>query len=284
METRKPSASHFYPAACGPAAEKFLRGFEPPAEPADIVAGIVPHAGWQYSGAVAAQVFAAIRAKMRPATFVILGAVHRWAGVNGVYARGAWETPFGDIAVDEDLAARILAETPDWTVDDPDVHSGEHSIEVELPFVKYLFPEARVVPIAVNPDSRAVPLGRRIGEILKETGASAVVIGSSDLTHYGEPYGFTPAGSGPAAHRWMQDNDARILRLVEEMKAAEITDEALHHHNACGAGAIAATVAAAEVLGARRGFRLRYTTSYDVVPEGRFRLAVGYAGVLFGAA
>jgi hypothetical protein len=284
MEMRKPSASHFYPAACGPAAESFLRDFEPPAEPARILAGIVPHAGWQYSGAVAAQVFAAVRAKMRPSTFIILGAVHRWAGVNGVYARGAWETPLGDVAVEEDLAARILAETPDWTVDDPQVHSGEHSIEVELPFVKYLFPEARVVPIAVNPDSRAVPLGRRIGEILKESGVPAVVIGSSDLTHYGEPYGFTPAGSGPIAHRWMQENDARILRLIERMNAAEVTDEALRHHNACGAGAIAATVAAAEAMGARHGHLLRYTTSYEVVPEGRFRFAVGYAGVLFGAA
>ena len=130
MEARKPSASHFYPADCGPAAESFLREFEPPAEPARVVAGIVPHAGWQYSGAVAAEVFGAIRAKVRPVTFVILGAVHRWAGVNGVYARGSWETPLGDVAVDEDLAARILAETPDWTVDDPQVHSREHSIEV----------------------------------------------------------------------------------------------------------------------------------------------------------
>jgi hypothetical protein len=110
------------------------------------------------------------------------------------------------------------------------------------------------------------------------------VIGSSDLTHYGEPYGFTPAGSGPIAHRWMQENDARILRLIERMNAAEVTDEALRHHNACGAGAIAATVAAAEAMGARHGHLLRYTTSYEVVPEGRFRFAVGYAGVLFGAA
>lgn len=284
METRKAAAPHFYPADSGGTVEGFLEGFHAPAEPARVVAGIVPHAGWQYSGAVAARVFAAIRASQPPATFIILGAVHRWAGINGVYARGAWATPLGTVFVDEDLAARILAETPEWTVDEPKVHSGEHSIEVELPFVKYLFPEARVVPIAVNPDSRAVLLGQRIGQMLKDTGTSAVVIGSSDLTHYGDLYDFAPAGYGPGAHRWMQDNDARLLRLIEAMKAAEIPEEARRRHNACGAGAIAATVAAARALGARRGILLDYTTSYTVAPDGDFHMAVGYAGVLFGEA
>ena len=233
MEARKPSAPHFYPADCASAAERFLQGFRPPPEPARVVAGIVPHAGWQYSGAVAAKVFASVRAKASPITFVIFGAVHRWAGINGVYARGAWATPLGPVPIDETLAARILEETSEWTVDEPKAHTGEHSIEVELPFVKHLFPDARVVPIAVNPDSRAVPLGRRIGEIVQGLAGTVVVIGSSDLTHYGDVYGFTPAGTGPRAHRWMQDNDARILRLVEEMKAAEIPEEAHRHHNAC---------------------------------------------------
>ncbi len=283
MEARKPSAAHFYPADCGRAAEGLLRGFAPSAQPDRIVAGIVPHAGWQYSGAVAAKVFASIRAKQRTATFVILGAVHRWAGVNGVYARGAWATPLGPVSIDEDLAARILEETSEWTVDSSQCHSGEHSIEVELPFVKYLFPEARVVPIAVNPDSRAVPLGRQIGRIVQQEGGNAVVIGSSDLTHYGDAYGFTPAGFGPPARHWMQQNDRRMLRLVEEMRDSEITEEAHQRRNACGAGAIAATVASARVLGAKRGLLLEHTTSHDVVPEGEFRMAVGYAAVLFGA-
>ena len=283
MEPRRPSASQFYPTDCGRAVEGFLRGFAAAPEPAQVVAGIVPHAGWQYSGAVASKVFASIRARGRPATVVILGAAHRWAGINGVYARGAWATPLGPVLIDEDLAARILEETSEWTVDDPQCHNGEHSIEVELPFLKYLLPEARVVPIAVNPDSRAVPLGQRIGRILKDRGAETVVIGSSDLTHYGDNYGFTPAGFGPPARRWMQDNDRKILRLVEGMRDSEITEEALRHRNACGAGAMAATVAAARVLGAERGLLLEHTTSYDVAPEEEFRMAVGYAAVLFGA-
>jgi AmmeMemoRadiSam system protein B len=246
------------------------------------VAGIVPHAGWQYSGAVAAKVFASIRAQRQPDTFVILGAVHRWAGINGVYARGAWITPLGPVRIDEELAARILEESLGWTVEDPNAHHGEHSIEVEVPLIKHLFPDARIVPVAVNPDSRAIPLGQQIGRTLQNHGADAVVIGSSDLTHYGDNYGFTPAGFGARAHRWMKDNDERILRLVEAMSDSEIPEEARRHRNACGAGAIAATIAAARVLGAARGQVLEHTTSHDVIPQGEFRMAVGYAAVLFG--
>ncbi len=281
MEVREPAAPHFYPRDCGRAAKRFLEDFAAPALPPRVVAGVVPHAGWQYSGAVAAKVFECIRQKEKPATFVLFGAVHRWAGINGVYARGAWATPAGPVEMDEALATRILEETPEWTVEDPGAHSGEHSLEVQLPFLKYLFPEAKAVPIAVNPDSRAVPLGRRVGEILNELGYPGIVIGSSDLTHYGDVYGFVPAGYGAAAHRWMKENDGRMLRLAQEMRESEIPAEASRHSNACGAGAIAATVAAARAMGAQRGYLLEHTTSYDVVPEGEFHMAVGYAGLLF---
>lgn len=281
MPLREAFARQFYPYDCARAIERFLTGFDVPVEPARVVAGVVPHAGWIYSGAVAAKVFESIRRKANPATFVILGAVHRWATINGIYARGGWETPFGVIEVDEPLASQILEETPQWTVDEPKAHYQEHSIEVELPLVKYLFPDAKFVPIAVNPDSRAVALGARLGEIANQLDRSVVVIGSTDLTHYGDDYAFTPAGYGPVAHGFLKQNDARIVRQAEEMKSAEILDEARAYHNACGAGAFAATVEAARVMGARRGWLVDYTTSYDVMPEGQFRMAVGYAGLLF---
>ncbi len=263
------------------ATQRFLRGFFAPPEPQRPVAGIVPHAGWQYSGAVAAKVFEAIREKAKPATFVIFGAVHRWAGINGVDAHGAWATPLGDIEVDEPLADIILREAADWLLEDPRAHVEEHSIEVELPFVRYLFPQAKFVPIAVNPDDRAVPLGQTIGEILKSYPMPSVVIGSTDLTHYGDMYRFTPAGYGREAHRWMRQNDQRIVELAQQMRGSEVIPEAREHHNACGAGAMAATLEAAKVLGADRGYCLDYTTSYDVAPEGDFEMAVGYAGLVF---
>ena len=281
MKVRVSAAPHFYSGECARATERFLEGFSPPAQPARVVAGIVPHAGWQYSGAVAAKVYESIRRKEKPATFVIFGAVHRWVGFHSVYARGAWATPLGAIAVDEELAARILQETTGWTTDDPKAHSGEHAIEVQLPFLKHLFPQARVVPISVSPEEGAFQFGQRVGEILRDFPRPVAVIGSTDLTHYGDVYRFTPAGYGNRAYDWVRKNDTRILRLAEQMKASEIIPEVSQHQNACGAGAMAATLAAARILGARRGHLVEYTTSFDVVPEDKFRMAVGYAGLLF---
>lgn len=281
MRVREAFAPHFYPGDCALSIQKFLSGFTVPPEPARVVGGVVPHAGWMYSGAVAAKVFEAIRRKANPKTFVIFGAVHRWATINGIYSRGGWETPFGVLEIDEPLASLLLEETPQWTVEEPKAHYQEHSIEVELPFVKYLFPDAKFVPIAVNPDARAVPLGARVGEIANALEHSAVVIGSTDLTHYGDSYSFAPAGHGAEAHKFLKENDGRIVQLAEQMKAAEILDEAKARQNACGAGAFAATVEAARVMGAKRGWLVEYTTSYDVAPEGDFHMAVGYAGMLF---
>ena len=125
MTVREPAAPHFYAGDCARATERFLRDFSPPAQPQRIVAGIVPHAGWDYSGAVAAKVFESIRRKTNPATFVFFGAVHRWAGGNAVYARGAWATPLGNIAVDEELASRIVGHAAGLATENAAAHDGE---------------------------------------------------------------------------------------------------------------------------------------------------------------
>ncbi|HWP85621.1 MAG TPA: AmmeMemoRadiSam system protein B [Terriglobia bacterium] len=281
MIVRRPAAAHFYAGDCARATERFLRGFSAADLPARITAAVVPHAGWEYSGAVAARVFESIRRQSPPETFVVCGAVHRWSGGHAVYARGAWATPLGEVAVDEALAAQILQASGGLASDNAAAHDGEHSIEVELPFIKHLFPQAKVVPVAVCPEQNAVALGQRIAQVLRRWPHATAVIGSTDLTHYGDMYHFTPAGYGDRAREWMRENDARILRLAEQMRAEEIVPEALRHHNACGPGALAATVAAAAALGCTQGRVIHYTTSFDVVPEREFRMAVGYAGILF---
>ena len=281
MPVREACATQFYPGDCARSIEKFLQGFSAWGEPERPVAGVVPHAGLAYSGAVAAKIFEAIRRKSQPETYVIFGAVHRWAQINGIYARGGWKTPFGVLEIDEALAAEILTEAGEWIEDNAKVHSGEHSIEVQTPFLKYLSPQAKIVPIAVNPDSRALELGQRVGEILSQPGRRGVVIGSTDLTHYGDAYSFVPAGYGRKAHQWMKENDARILRNAEQMQGAQILEEAERHRNACGAGALAATVEAARAMGAEQGYLVQYTTSFDAVPDGEFEMAVGYGGLLF---
>ena len=79
----------------------------------------------------------------------------------------------------------------------------------------------------------------------------------------------------------MRENDRRMIELALSMKAGNILKEAERNRNACGPGALAATVAAASAMGAEKGRLIEYTTSYDVMPEGEFQMGVGYAGIVF---
>ena len=287
MYVRRPVvAGQFYPAdraGCMQMIEKCLPERLPDDLPRRIVGGIVPHAGWVYSGPTAAKVFAAIRSRSAPATFVIFSAMHRWGAARpAVYANGAWSTPIGEVAVDAELAQRVLEEGNGLLVDAPEAHAGEHSAEVQVPFIKYLFPQAHILPILLPPDEQAVRAGEVVARAITRAGKGVVVIGTTDLTHYGATYyGFAPAGTGERALEWVRANDERIIKLMLQLRAEEIVPEAAAHHNACGGGAVAATVAAARALGAKEGKLLEYTTSYHVMPRGPATDFVGYAAVVF---
>ena len=279
-------AGQFYPgdrAGCIRMIEQCLPAETPPDLPAQIVAGVVPHAGWVYSGPVAAKVFAAIKSRRSPETFVLCSAVHRWpASQPVVYGRGSWRTPLGDAEVDEELAAAVLAAGEGLFDDRPRAHDGEHSAEVQVPFIQHLFPTARILPILMPPVAAAPRAGEIIGRVIQETGRDAVVIGSSDLTHYGRMYyGFAPAGTGEQALAWAKANDERVLSLILSMQAEAVVPETEAHHNACGGGAIAATVAAALVLGATQGYLLEHTNSHYIMPRGPATDFVGYAAIVF---
>ena len=282
MQARQPYAKQFYPGDCKAQIERFLKNYTVPKEPAVATGGIVPHAGWFFSGAVAAKVFKCLSAKANPDTFILLGAVHTWKPRgNSIYSRGSWSTPLGEVKIDEDAAIKLLDVLTGEVIEDPDAHEGEHSLEVQLPFIKYLCPDAKIVPIAIPPDEDAYLTGKKIGEAVSAMGKKIVVVGTTDLTHYGDAYGFTPFGYGEKAKKQMEESDTRMIKLALTMKAESINAEAQKHHNACGSGALAATVAAAKAMGAEKGYLLQYTTSYDVMPEGVFAMAVGYAGILF---
>jgi AmmeMemoRadiSam system protein B len=185
------------------------------------------------------------------------------------------------VKIDEDVAEKLLGALAGDVIEDPNAHEGEHSLEVQLPFIKYLCPDAKIVPIAVPPDENAHLTGRKIGEAAAAMGKKIAVVGTTDLTHYGDAYGFIPFGYGDKAKQQMEESDSRIIKLALMMRSDEIRREAQKNHNACGSGALAATVAAAKAMGAGKGYLLQYTTSYDVMPEGEFEMAVGYAGILF---
>ena len=255
--------------------------------PEKIVAGIVPHAGWTFSGDLAAMVFAAIeKANKTVDTFVIFGAVHSFLGLAAaVYDKGSWQTPLGEIKIDEELAA-LISKKSRFVKPNPDAHKYEHSIEVQVPFVQYLFKDAKIVPILTPPADSAVSVGSDIAECIKSAADKKIVcIGSTDLTHYGPRYGFNPQGTGRKAIEWAkQVNDKAFINLAIELKAEQILTDSMENQNACGPGSAAATVAAARTLGKTKGVLLAHTHSNEVM-EKKFGQSssesVGYAAIIY---
>jgi len=254
-----------------------------------VFGGVVPHAGWTYSGSVAGGVYSSIANTAGSGrSYILFGAVHRrMAADTALYSSGAWETPIGRAEIDGELAGALL-EACEGLIADESAHAQEHSLEVQVPFIQHLDPTARIVPIMVAPRESAVVLGQAVGEVVRGWEREVVFIGSSDLTHYGPRFGFTPEGTGHRGIRWAKEvNDRRMIELLLGMQAERIVDEARRHRNACGSGAIAATVSACRTLGANRGMLLAHRNSVDAEEE-RAEVtvndpqdAVGYAGVVF---
>ena len=291
MRTRKPIvAGQFYPGqhhSCIHEINQCLdAGTLSDLLPEAIVAGIVPHAGWTFSGPLAALVFSAIRQQHEKVhTFVIFGAAHGYLGASpAVCGSGIWETPLGEAAIDEELADIVLSTGS--AVNDPEAHLCEHSIEVQVPFIQYLFAGTKILPILVPPTDAAVVLGTHLGEIISRQEQKKIVcIGSTDLTHYGPRYGFTPKGTDKKALEWAEKvNDKEFIDLALKLDAAELLTNAAKNCNACGPGAAAATVAAAKRLGCQRGLLLAQTTSNQVMLDKMGTTStdsVGYAAIVF---
>lgn len=246
------------------------------------VGAIVPHAGWIYSGATAALSINALL-RTRPETVVIFGAVHTLdSNFSSLFPSGAWQTPLGALHVDEELAAR-LARRPHIT-DSPAAHAHEHSIEVQLPLVQRILGDVKIVPISVRPSDLAAEIGRAVATEIRELDRRVVFLASTDLTHYGPAFGFEPHGHGSEGIRWAKElNDRRFVDLIAALDADAVVPEAAQNHNACGAGAVAAGIAAAIELGAQGYIELGHTTSADSEFEagGRPINSVGYEAGVF---
>jgi AmmeMemoRadiSam system protein B len=291
MQTRKPIvAGQFYPGQSDSCIDRIneCRDAEvlTATLPETIVAGIVPHAGWTFSGPLAAMVFSAIRLQHEKVhTFVLFGAAHGYFGSSpAVYNRGSWITPLGEAFVDEELADDVLTAAP--SVSDLSAHRNEHSIEVQVPFIQYLFPGAKILPVIVPPREQAVTLGASVGEIIAGNEHKKIVcIGSTDLTHYGPRYGFTPMGVNSEALKWAYNvNDRMFIDLALELEPKRLLANAAENCNACGAGAAAATMAAAKKLGKTKGMLLAHTNSNEIMLRNMHTASadsVGYAAIIF---
>lgn len=252
--------------------------------PSPIVAGVVPHAGWIFSGPLAATVFRSIRQINGDVdTFVLFGAAHRFFDGNAVvYDSGQWETPLGRIDVDRELAKAIVARGAEAN---PGAHKGEHSIEVQVPFIQFLFPQAKIVPVIVPASGFDPSFAAKIGKLLQNESKKTVCIASTDLTHYGPRYGFCPEGAGQAAIRWAKDvNDMQFIDLALKMEADDLVETAMESGSACGPAAVGTVVAIAKAMGRDHGVLLGHTTSSEIMMEKFSQLSeesVGYAAIVY---
>jgi MEMO1 family protein len=283
MATRRADfAGSWYPAGrtdCLKAIEGFRRGARPcPDSGAKRVGGIVPHAGWVFSGQTACNVFECLGGAGDPETVVLFGGhLHPGSGCY-IMVDGSWETPLGDLEVDTQLASSLVREFP-FQVEAEGSYRQDNTIELQLPFVRHFFADAGIVPIGVPPARVALDIGERVVELADSLGRRVVVVGSTDLTHYGSNYGFAPRGHGEPAVQWVRDeNDRRVIDRMLAMDGAGVISEGLRNQNACCPGAASAAISGAARMGAGHGVELAYAMSCDIRPDSSF---VGYVGVLF---
>ena len=284
MDIRKAVfAGSWYPEQA-PACEKAISGFlaqgtGAPTAGSSFIGGIVPHAGWIYSGRIACNVIHRLK-EADPLDLVVIFGMHLHPeSSNYMMDSGAWETPFGPLPVAEDLAGYLKThfsfqrETPKRFVQD-------NTIEVQMPFVKYLLSPATVLALGVAPRKDSLDIGLAVADWAVKFGKRLKLVGSTDLTHYGSNYGFTDHGTGQKALDWVrQENDRRLIDALLAMAPQQVLAEGLNHQNACCSGAAATTLAAASRLGAKQARLVEYATSHDVSPGDSF---VGYAGVVLG--
>jgi hypothetical protein len=243
----------------------------------ELVGGIVPHAGWYFSGSIACNVIHCVKGQGTTDVVVIFGMHLHADSPCYMMAEGAWETPFGEIPVEETMANEI-AQKFSLTLETPKRFTQDNTVELQLPFIKYFFKDAKIVAIGVPPHKNSLEIGRTVVEISKRLGLRVKVIGSTDLTHYGANYGFVSKGSGEQAVDWVRkENDRRVIDAMLALEPEKIITEARSSQNACCAGAAATAIETAKHLGADRADELAYTTSYDKSPGDSF---VGYVGIV----
>jgi AmmeMemoRadiSam system protein B len=238
----------------------------------DVMAVIAPHAGIMFSGPVAAFAYKAA-ARHRYDSVVLVGPSH-FVAFDGValYPRGAFETPLGLALVNEDLAAAVAHSGIVRELRAP--HFREHSLEMQLPFLKRLMPEATVVPLlmGIQTAETITELAIALGDALR--GARTLLVASTDLSHYFD------AETAEALDSRVRDavdgfDTAALMRLIEGCPEGE-----RGRYVGCGAGPMIAVMLAAKILGATDARVLRYANSGEV--SGDYSAVVGYMAAAIG--
>ena len=277
-------AGSWYPAQAA-ACEREIRGYwerpvvETAAQDDPARWGVVPHAGWIYSGRLAARVFQLLAEEPPVELVIVLGGHLRAADAIVAMTEGQWKTPFGAMPVHGGFR-EALAELPAVVFEDEHRSVPDNSTELQLPFAHFKYPRAELLPLRVPPGPIALQLGRKLADYLERSGLNAVAVASTDLTHYGPGYRFEPQGRGPAALRWVsEENDPAFIDAVASGDGERMLATAANRHNACSAGAVAAL----NEVALRHGQRfepLQYATSQDAKAGDALNF-VGYVGGVF---
>jgi len=236
--------------------------------PRTLVGLVCPHAGYMYSGPVAAHAYYRLAGDGKPDTIVIFSPNHTGRGsALAVMNEGVWRTPLGDVEIDSETADHILNESRIVDVDDR-AHAYEHSIELQLPFLQYLYSSAfKIVPISFL--MQDLESSRDVGQATAKalSGKNALVIASTDMTHY-EPQERANEKDKIAIDAAIKMDEKQYYSSVESLAIST-----------CGYGPTIAAITAAKALGAKKAKLLCYKTSGDIT--GDFSAVVGYASIAF---
>jgi AmmeMemoRadiSam system protein B len=239
---------------------------DPRHSPVTVTACLVPHAGYVYSGHVTGAVLGSIAL---PRKIIVLGVRHYPRGDSAaILSSGAWRTPLGDAPIDEPLAEALRKECP-LLNDDSVAHSGEHSLEVQLPFLQVLVPGFTFVPVSLGTVrfESLVNVGEAIARVLENAKENVLLLTTSDLNHYEDD-----ATTGIKDHKAID----QLLALDPRGLYDTCRDENI---SMCGLGPAVAMLTALNALGVKKPELVKYATSADV--SGDRSAVVGYAGMIF---
>jgi AmmeMemoRadiSam system protein B len=251
-------AGMFYPRDPSHLEQLLTRFFSGDGAPIGAKGIVAPHAGYIYSGEVAARAYAAIPADFS-GTFVVIGPSHR--GYMTAVSSVSWETPLGILDTDREFVESLDIEQDEFS------HADEHSLEVQMPFIKFRFPRARIAPLMMGEqdEQSATALAGKILSAVKATRREVRIVASSDFSHY-------------VSETRARENDLYAIEPLERLDTEEFYRRIRQRNvSACGYGPIAAMVEACRTMGATNGQLLRYTTSGEIT--GDHLEVVGYAAI-----
>lgn len=269
-------AGSWYPADAA-AVSGLIEGWALPKGPQDSLAIVAPHAGWAFSGKIAACAWARLR---RADTIVIIGGHLGPSGPILFAPEERLATPLGELGADtelRDLCLRTLGERGFGIHAD---REPDNTVELQLPFAAYYAPNSRFLCLRAPPGQASIELGPVLAKSAASLGRSLAVVASTDLTHYGPDYGFEPRGRGEAGLDWMRDtNDRRFIEAVQALDAEATLSLCRAERSACSGGAVAAAISFSKAMAAGGAELLDYGTSHDRRPAESF---VGYAAMALG--